>query len=380
MFTDGLHSWEAPGNALLLRRMRHAREGTPTLSQNYITHVAFVLDASSSMEGHADSLIRVVDNQTKFLAEYSSDQDHETRVTVYVFSDPHNIKCIIYDKDVLRLPSIATLYQAYGNTALLDATGDAIEDLKLTAQKYGDHSFLLFAFTDGEENQSRRYTTASLNGVIAGLPSNWTVAALVPNVNGKLLARRYGFPDGNISIWDATSKTGVEQAGQVVNTALSSYMNLRSTGVSGTRTLFSTSADVVNAQTIKAAGLKPLAKAIYDLITVPRIKTGQGVLNRDKKPVRELSEFVKDNGLTFRVGRNYYRLDKKEMIKGDKEIAVREKATNRVFVGAGVRALIGLSDKNQSVAADFNPDYDIFVQSKSSNRHLFAGNEIMVIK
>ena len=51
-----------------------------------------------------------------------------------------------------------------------------------------------------------------------------------------------------------------------------------------------------------------------------------------------------------------------------------------VFIGAGVRAMIGLSDKNQSVAADFNKDYAIFVQSKSNNRHLFGGDQIMVLK
>lgn len=376
----GWHGWTAPTDALRLKRMKERRGVTlGDKKQNYITHVAYVIDASSSMIGREDDVVRVVDGQTKFLASLP-DNDHEVRVSVYQFSNPHDIRCLVYEKDVLRLPSIAGTYHPDGWTALLDATGQAIEDLKMTPVKYGDHAFLVFVFTDGQENQSRAYNALRMHKLLTGLGDEWTVAALVPDVNGKLLMQRVGFAKGNVTVWDVASATGVEEAGEEMKAALATYMTGRASGVSGTRALFDTSADAVNAATIKAAGLQPLKAGTYDLIKVTKIKDNEGTLNKDKVRVWELAHFLRHNGLPFVLGRNFYLLRKKERIAGDKELVVLEKSTNKVFAGAGVRAMIGLTDKTQSVAADFNKDYAIFVQSKSNNRHLFNGDEIIVLK
>ena len=361
------------------------REGA-TLSQpdtqNQIDHIAYVVDASSSMQERAEETITVIDNQTAFLAEMSQQTGRETRVTIYIFSDPHRIRCVVFDKDVLRLPSIREFYKPDGWTALLDATGLAIEDLKMTMKKYGDHAFLLFAFTDGQENRSQRHSAFSLSTVIKTLDGTWTVAALVPDVNGKLMARRYGFPDGNISIWNVNSSTGVEEAGETMKAALSNYSGLRSSGGTGTRNLFSTDPSAVNKATIQAAGLKPLDPKRYLLIPVTKPVEAQGaVFNKDNKLVWEIATFVRNNnGGTYRLGSAYYLLDKQEKIGGNKELAVLEVATSKVFVGDGVRAMIGLSDKDQRVAPNFNPDYKIFVQSQSPNRHLKSGDKLLVLK
>lgn len=350
-------------------------------TQNQIDHIAYVVDASTSMEERTEETITVIDNQTAFLAEMSKATGRETRVTIYIFSDPHNIKCVVFDKDVLRLPSIREFYKPEGWTALLDATGLAIEDLKMTMQKYGDHAFLLFAFTDGQENQSRRHSAYSFAQLLKGLTDNWTVAALVPDVNGKLMARRFGFPDGNISIWNVNSRTGVEEAGETMKAALSAYSGLRSAGGQGTRTLFSTDPTAVNAATIKAAKLQPLAQDRYLLIPVsaPRERDG-AVLNKDKDWVWEIRTFVLHSGAPWSLGSVYYRLAKKERIGGQKKLAVLEKKTGKVFVGDTIRALIGLPDGDMSVAADFNPDYEIYVQSTSNNRHLKKGEQLLVLK
>lgn len=350
-----------------------------------VTHVYFGIDKSSSMRRHAGELVKVVDDQIAYMARRSKELGQEWRVSVYLFAD--DVECIIWDMDVLRLPSIASLYEPNGNTALVLATLQCLEDAKLITQKYGDHSFLTFIFTDGEENRSHmrlncRPTQVGpmLNAAINAQAENVTVAALVPNITAKKEAQTFGFPRDNISVWDPNADSGVGEAMQEIRAATDSYMVARASGTRGTRTLFSTAADAVNAQTIKAAGLQPLAKGTYDLLTVPRIKPGEGTLNKDKKPVWELASYVTHNGLRFVIGRNYYRLDKQEIVAGDKELAVREKSTNKVFVGDGVRAMIGLSDQKQRVAPDKNPEYDIFVQSKSNNRHLHQGDEILVLK
>lgn len=352
-------------------------------TQNQIDHIAYVVDASASMEERTEETITVIDNQTAFLAEMSKQTGRETRVTIYIFSDPDNIRCVVFDKDVLRLPSIRQFYSPDGWTALLDATGLAIEDLRMTMQKYGDHAFLLFAFTDGQENKSRRHFAHTMPILIGSLGANWTVAALVPDVNGKLMARRFGFPDGNISIWNVNSSTGVEEAGETMKAALTAYSGLRSSGGSGTRTLFSTDPNAVNAATIRAAGLVPLAKDKYVLVPVtkPREAKGEGVLNKDKHRVWEISEFVRGaNAGVFRVGQAYYELSKKERIQGNKQLAIFEIATSKIFVGDGVRAMIGLPDEDKSVAPDFNDKYKIFVQSSSTNRHLVVGTKVLILK
>lgn len=351
-----------------------------TKPANQIDHVVYVVDASTSMEGKEEQTIKAIDNQTAFLAELSRQTGRETRVTVVIFSFAEKIDCVIYDKDVLRLPSIREYYKAYGNTALLDATALAIDDLLLTCTKYGDHAFLLFAFTDGQENVSVRTTGNSLRAKIESLGINWTVAALVPDVNSKLAVQQYGFPAGNISVWDTTSRRGVEEAGEAMKAALSNYSGLRTSGQSGTRTLFSTAKDAVNAQAIQAAGLKPLAKGTYQLVPVPKPKPTEGVLNKDKERVWEISTFVeKINGGVYKVGKAYYKLRKQERIQGNKDLAILEIATNKVFVGDGVRAMIGLPDENKSVAPDFNDKYEIYVQSGSSNRHLGPKDRLLIL-
>lgn len=348
-----------------------------TLQQSKITHVEFILDGSGSMFEHRNALIKAFDNQVAFLAQLSKDTDQETRVTVYVFDDC--VECVIFDKDVLRLPSIRDLYWVRGRTALRDAVVRGQQELDQTCQLYGDHSFLTFVLTDGMDNASSS-SILKFREFLSLQRDNKTIGVLVPDVNAKIAAQEAGFPDGNISIWRTESATGVEEAFTEVQAATQDYYAMRAAGGVGTRALFSTDASAVNAATIKAAKLQPLAKGTYDLITVARIKTGEGTMNKDKKSCWEIKAFLEHNGLKFVLGRNFYKMAKQELIAGDKELAVREKSTNNVYVGVGVRDMIGLSGQVQRVAPDKNPDYDIFVQSKSNNRYLFQGDEILVLK
>lgn len=356
--------------------------------RNYIYHIAVLVDASSSMDGQQANVIKAVDGYVKYLAKRSVEMDQETRISVYTFADAYNIKCIIFDKDVMRLPSIADFYHVHGNTALIDATLLSIRDLKLTCTKYGEHAFLVVAFTDGEENNSRERWTYDANSVrhptlkleVEKLPDNWTVAAMVPGFSARQEALDWGFPKDNVQAWDTMSKTGVEDAIEVMAKATDSYMVTNTTSGLTKRGFFSTDASAVNAATIKAAKLQPLVTGTYDLVAVAKIKPGEGTLNKDKKPCWEIKAFLEHNGLKFVLGRNFYKMTKQELIAGDKELAIREKSTNKVYVGAGVRDMIGLSDQKQRVAPDKNPEYDIFVQSKSNNRYLFHGDEILVLK
>ncbi|MFE2579100.1 vWA domain-containing protein [Streptomyces sp. NPDC059378] len=342
-------------------------------TQNYINHVALVLDASSSMSHLSRKIIEVADQQIAYLARRSRELDQETRVTVYVFAD--KVECVIYDKDVLRMPSLKQLYRVGGMTALLAAALKSQQELAQTAQLYGDHSFLTFVLTDGQENASHRCPDAPVRDpralvtavaqMIAKQEDNWTLAVLVPDQMGKREAMQCGFPKDNIAVWDATSTQGLEEAGQVIQEATEKFMVGRSQGIRGSRAVFSMGAEAVNKDTIEAAGLAAVDPSGYRLIPVTR-----DVAIRD---------WVVECGHTYRTGGAFYQLSKSEKIQARKQIAVLEKKTDRVFSGPEARALLGLPDVEVRVKPDHNDDFTIFVQSTSVNRKLVPNTRLMLM-
>jgi hypothetical protein len=346
----------------------------PNKIDNILNHIVFVVDESLSMQHLRAAVIDVMDKQVKSLAAESKTMNQETRVTVYAFN--HEVRNLVWDMDVLRLPSIRDHYHPNGNTALIDAAMQAITDLQLTPETYGDHSYLLFLITDGEENHSRKYGPASLSAKIAGLPDSWTVAALVPNVLAVRHAKNQGFPAGNIMVWDATSVQGVEEAGQHVNTATSNYMALRSTGTTSTKNLFALDPNAVNKNTIQAAGLTPLDSSKYMLVPV--------VPNRNKWPDDKIvvSDYVRDNGLRFQLGKCFYQFVARSVkVQGNKELMLVGKKDSKVYSGPQVRQLIGLPDHDVSIKrGSIHPDYDLFIQSTAPNRHLVPGTKVLVLK
>lgn len=336
---------------------------TLTESPNYINHIALVIDASGSMHRHAADVVKVADAQIAHLAQRSKELDQETRVTVYVFAA--SVKCVVYDKDVLRLPSLSRYYQTGGWTALIDAIMQSQEDLAQTAQLYGDHSFLTYIITDGEENYSRKWNSTHLADLLRGQAENWTVAVFVPDAASKAQAIRYGIPTGNVAVWNASSDGGVQEVGEIITRATDSYMMSRSQGVRGSRNIFATDLTTVNKDTIKAAKLKPLVKGKFTTLNVDR-----------PAPIRE---FVLSHDIPYVIGCAFYQLTKRETIQPQKVIAVRDKKSGKFYAGPDARQLIGLSNVEVRVSPDFNPNYDIFVQSTSVNRKLVPGTTLLVV-
>lgn len=334
------------------------------LAKNYINHVVLVLDASYSMKPHRSELVRVADGQVQYLARRSQELDQETRVSIYSFNT--TVQCLIYDKDVLRLPSIASLYHADGRTALVDASLKALDDLDQTATLYGDHAFLAFVLTDGQENASR-HRPATLVDRLNHLPANWTVACLVPDQRSVFEAKGFGFPPDNVAVWDAASSAGVAEVGETIRRATDGFMEARATGLRGTRSLFSTGLDAVNADTVHA-NLTPVAPTMYDILPV-----------HHDAPIRE---YAYSRGLTnYQIGKGFYQLTKTESIQPQKQVAIRERATGQIYWGDAARDLLGLPrGLNVRVKPNINPEYDVFIQSTSVNRKLIANTDLLVMR
>jgi hypothetical protein len=328
-------------------------------AQRLINHVALVLDGSSSMRGHKSNLIKVADEQIRYLALRSEELSQETRVSVYLFAD--RVECLIFDMDVMRLPSISDLYRAEGMTALIDATLKSQEDLATTSQIYGDHAFLTFVLTDGMENASRNPWT-ELSRRLQRVEDNWTVGFLVPDSAGVTYMERIGVQRGAIALWDKDSAAGIVDAVSVIRTATDNFMTNRASGVRGTRNVFSTGADAVNKRTVTQS-LKPLSG--YEIYTV-----------REKD---RIDHFVRSLGYEYYAGMGYYQLTKTETIQPQKNIIVVDKRTNKAYGGAEARNLIGLPNAPVRVKPDYNPDYDIFVQSTSFNRNLVPNTRLVLV-
>lgn len=330
--------------------------------QNYINHFAFDLDGSYSMLYRTKDVVQVVDNQVAYLAQRSKELDQETRITVYSFSGRNTAKCLIYDKDVLRMPSIAGLYKPDGLTALIDATLLSINDLAMTPEKYGEHAFCIYVLTDGAENDSFS-KPALLKDKIAQLPDHWTIAAFVPNQIGVFEAKKFGFPADNIAIWDATTAKGVSEAGETIRKTTEQFMQNRTVGIRGTKSLFRLK--TVSVQEIRD-NMMPLTEGQYHLFKVAaegRIDDTVGRLMR--RP--------------YQMGEAYYQLMKRETIQPQKDIAIVDK-DGTVYIGRQARTLLGLPNEHVNVTPGNYPYYTIFVQSTSINRKLLAGTRLLVLK
>jgi hypothetical protein len=329
--------------------------------QNYINHIVFVVDESGSMSGLTNEVVDVFDSQIEHLARRSQEVNQETRVSVYLFSN--NTKCLIYDMDVMRLPKLGKYYSPNGGTALIDGTLKAISDLKKTPELYGDHAFLIYTLTDGEENQSRG-SSDSLKRELDGLPENWTFAVLVPNQRGVFEAKKFGFPSENISIWDATSAKGIKEAGRFIRESADNFFTGRSKGIRGTKTLFKLNVDVT-AKEVKS-NLDELSKSDYTVVNVFRIE--------------QIRDAVENITGTFVKGSAYYQLTKPETVQSYKQICIRDKKTHKVYSGANARSLLGFPNGDVRVKPENLGKFDIFVQSTSVNRKVVPGTSIIVLK
>jgi uncharacterized protein YegL len=330
--------------------------------KNYVNHVVFVIDRSGSMSGLKNDTIKVFDDQIQQLAISSKQFDQETRVSVYVFDD--RVECLVYDMDCLRLPSLAKLYTIGGNTALIDATLKSIDDLEKTATLYGDHAFLVYVLTDGEENASSKSGTTLIRK-LESLPENWTVAVLVPSALGLNSAKRFGFPAQNIQIWSTTSE-GIREVGAVLSKSTSNFMRARSTGVRGTKSLFTVDASTIKASAVQSK-LDELNAAEYGLFPVRRDAV--------------IKDFVESwTSKPYVVGSAYYMLHKPEAIQANKQICIQNKNNGRVYAGANARKLLALPDYEVKVNPITYGDFNIFVQSTSVNRKLPSGTMVIVRK
>jgi hypothetical protein len=342
----------------------------------YINHEVILLDASGSMHDHAASVIKVTDALIATLAsQVTMFPDQETRISVYAFSSGYsgraNVRCLIWDKDVLRVPSIAGLYTADGGTPLCDAMVAMITDIREIPVKYGDHTVLAYLVSDGLENTSSHTSRAMLPQMIRSIPETWTLAGLVPSAAAKQILVRYGFAPGNVEVWDPSRKEAVEEVGQRIQQTQTAYASARSAGVRSTTSLFQMAAPSVKTVT---STLTPLTPGSYYFEEVTPAHLAQIENGR----IDQFMQMV--TGHPYIPGKAYYEMIRRETIQGNKILAVAVGAD--VYMGAGVRPMLGLPEDGSSVRARPGrwKDYELYILSTSMNRKLHAGTRVLILR
>lgn len=328
-----------------------------------INHISFIIDASGSMSGLKEDVIKVFDAQVKRLAQKSVETNQETRVSIYLFN--YDIECIVFDKDVLRLPSLADRYKPDGGTALLDAMMKSILDFEKLSFGYGNHACLSFIITDGEENGSQYVTASTMSNKLNNLPNNFTVACLLPNAACAHEAKKYGISAQNISIWDTTSATGIIEAGNNIHKATDIFFDNRAAGIS-TKNLFKLDTSNLDNATIQN-NLQEVDKNTYTIYQVDADSS--------------IKSFIENTGNPYTKGCASYLLTKKELVQSNKKICIRERSTNKIYSGNNARTLLKLPlDQDVDVRPDNNNLFDIFIESTSVNRKILSGTSLLYFK
>lgn len=93
----------------------------------------------------------------------------------------------------------------------------------------------------------------------------------------------------------------------------------------------------------------------------------------------DIKDFAQQNGLVFERGKGFYQFSKPELIQKGKEIILQEKSTGHFFEGNMARKMLNLityDEKKRIKPTDF-AQYDVFIQSTSSNRKLVDGTKFL---
>lgn len=340
-------------------------------------YVGLSRDHSASMKTLAGTAMKDYNEQIEGIKKGAYEHNIDTIVSVvecgvneehrglaYSWGQPRRAtnRFVVTNSSVLGLNKL-TSYAADGfGTPLFDSIGELIEQLEKNPDaKNDDVSFLIMAITDGQENQSVKYTAEILGKKIQQLQGTdrWTFALRVPYGFKRALVAM-GIPAGNIQEWEQTERGFRESTAYNVGSTVS-YMDMRAQGMRSTSNFY---ADV---DTIKM-------KDVQNKLTPIK---GYTIWQVDKP--NQIKKFIEEQlGKTMMVGGAFYQLTKPEKVQGYKAICIREKNSGKVYTGDAARGLLKIPTGGEIKLHPGNVgNFDVFIQSTSVNRNLIPGTEVL---
>lgn len=325
----------------------------------------FILDASGSMNGLKYDAMRAFNSNLQTTKLKSKESNQQTSATLTTFGEaPFSYPIVKFkDIDVNQVTELNALnYAPYGNTPLLDAVGQTIDLFK--NDKDPNTSFVVFVVTDGQENYSENYTRTSLAKLIKEVSKTdrWTFVFLVPPGETDSISQNLDIPRGNIMEWEATS-LGVEKFASQVNSGINNYYLSRASGQTAVRSFF-TDMSKVSAKDVK--------KKLDDIKNDVMVWT----VNKEE----QIRDFVENHKFKYVKGNAFYQLTKPETIQSNKKIILVEKNKLSVYAGDDARELLKLPNSTTKVIPGNHSNWDIFVQSTSTNRKLVRGTKLVYVK
>lgn len=335
-----------------------------------INHYIFVVDQSESMQSHDAAVQRELPKLIDNLSKSALSENQDARFSLYYFN--HGVKREIFDTDARLIKVINT--KPSGMTAIYDALGTALKDhTTIGTDTINDHSFIVYLITDGQENKSQIFGKNVISSYVN--KDNWSFLALVPDSYGKAKCLEMGFSQGNVDTWDTNSSKGFEEASLKMSQANTSYITVRSAGMKKSDTLFNLSLKNVSEKQLTTN----LSEVNYSK-TKLNIVTKRDVVSLTTHKLKdrvEIKTFVERKVGSYVQGKSFYKIVKPEFIQPQKNLAIRHKGSGKIYEGPEVRDFLKLPDYEVKVNPLDNSSWDIFVQSTSTNRHLFDGDEVL---
>jgi Mg-chelatase subunit ChlD len=188
-----------------------------------VTYVGLVLDESGSMDYHFSEAIEGFNLQLDTLRRLS---EHEVRVWLNFFNERVREKLVGVPVSSLKNLN-ETNYQPGGGTALLDGIGRTISQLKENDKGDPKSAFLIVAFSDGQENESRTWSWKTLGVEVQRLQNTgrWTFVFIGPRANFDKF-RDAGFTE----LLDFDSTLNLEAVLEKNAEALARYLRARNVG------------------------------------------------------------------------------------------------------------------------------------------------------
>ncbi|MBU5668408.1 VWA domain-containing protein [Peptoniphilus sp. MSJ-1] len=188
-----------------------------------LTELIFILDRSGSMYGLEKDTIGGYNS----MLEKQKNIQGECKITTVLFN--HKTEVIHNRVDMNEVRKLTEKdYEVYGNTALLDAIGESIENMvsveRHTKEEYQAEKILFVIITDGMENSSREYSLSQIKTMIENQRKNynWEFIFLGANIDSIETARILGIDEDNAVNYHADKK-GTELNYKVMADTISDY-------------------------------------------------------------------------------------------------------------------------------------------------------------
>jgi hypothetical protein len=171
-------------------------KSTPAFSD---LHIIMILDESGSMSNIRDTIIKSVN---AFISEQQSLVQDGTTFSLIKFNDrPTTVIKKTALRDVTQLTS--NTYNPMGGTALYDAIGTTI------ASYHEDPHVCLVIVTDGEENASVKYNSATIHSMLEGKKTDsWNVLFLSSDLTAVQQATNVGITSTTTDV-DRTNSNNI---------------------------------------------------------------------------------------------------------------------------------------------------------------------------